>query len=238
MSKFVNGEAGIARSVGETEDEMADGHLLILTGAYGSGKTECALALAAEAAGEGPVTLVDLDFVTPYFRSQDYRSEMMSLGVRVIGPDARTAAVDAPSVPAEAVEALTRPTVYTVVDLGGDPAGALVLGQFAPLPEPYEAWGVVNFARPTTPDASRAAVVLTEIAAMARIRLTGLMSNTHMGPSTSEADESAGLAEAKVLGALMDLPVVRVAVPRGITLKSPPVPLLYLPLRVKRPWER
>lgn len=43
---------------------------LILTGAYGSGKTECAMALAGILQEQAPVTLIDLDFVNPYFRAQ------------------------------------------------------------------------------------------------------------------------------------------------------------------------
>jgi hypothetical protein len=217
---------------------MAYGHILILTGAYGSGKTECALALAAEAAAGEPVTLVDLDFVTPYFRSQDYAAEMATLGVHIIAPEERVAAIDAPALPAEAVGALTRPVGTTIVDLGGDPAGALVLAQFAPLQEPYEAWAVVSFARPTTPDATTTAVILKEIAATARVHLTGLVSNTHMGPLTTEADVLMGLAEASALGIALEIPVRRVAVPPGITLPSLSVPVLSLPMRVKRPWER
>jgi hypothetical protein len=223
---------------GESTVRMKKERLLILIGAYGSGKTECALALAVEAAVHEPVTLVDLDFVTPYFRSQDYHDEMVSLGVRVIAPDATRAAIDAPTLSPEAVDALMHPTGLTIVDLGGDPAGAVVLAQFTPLPGPYEAWAVVNFSRPTTPDVVRAASVIGEIAAAARLTLTGLVSNTHLGPYTTEADVRAGLAETKVLSALLHIPVMRVAVPPTVTLVSVSIPVLPLPLRVKRPWER
>jgi hypothetical protein len=216
---------------------MDTAQLLILLGAYGSGKTECILALAAALAAEAPVTLIDLDFVTPYFRSQDYTAEMARLGVHVLGPEARVAAIDAPALPAAAADALRQPVGHTLVDLGGDPAGALVLAQFAPTLPAYDAWAVVNFSRPTTPDVATAAALLHAVAGAARVRLTGLISNTHLGPFTTAEDILGGLAEAQALGAQLGLPVVRACAPVGLALPPLPVPLLMLPLRVKRPWE-
>jgi hypothetical protein len=101
---------------------------IIITGAYGSGKTECAMALAMTQAAFAPVTLVDLDFVNPYFRSQDHRDTLEAAGVRVVAPDPEVAPIDAPAMPPEAREVMLRPNGLTLVDLGGDPAGAIVIG--------------------------------------------------------------------------------------------------------------
>ena len=43
--------------------------MIVLTGNYGSGKTEIALHLAETFAEKEKTTLVDLDIVNPYFRS-------------------------------------------------------------------------------------------------------------------------------------------------------------------------
>ena len=49
---------------------MESPRVTILCGHYGCGKTNLALNLALEAAAAGgPVALVDLDVVNPYFRS-------------------------------------------------------------------------------------------------------------------------------------------------------------------------
>jgi hypothetical protein len=69
---------------------------LILTGAYGSGKTEIAVALALACAATGSTTLVDLDFVTPYFRAQDCRPALDVAGVSLVAPDARVRRCCAP----------------------------------------------------------------------------------------------------------------------------------------------
>jgi Mrp family chromosome partitioning ATPase len=68
---------------------------LIITGAYGSGKTEVAMELAVRWAEREAVTLIDLDFVNPYFRSQDHRAELEQHGVHIIAPDEKVAAIDA-----------------------------------------------------------------------------------------------------------------------------------------------
>jgi hypothetical protein len=210
---------------------------IILTGAYGSGKTECALALALHLALREPVTLIDFDFVNPYFRAQDHRRELESAAVRVIAPDARVAAIDAPALPAEAREAMLRPSGQTVVDLGGDPAGAIVMGQFAPALACYELWGVVNFARPTTTTPQQAADLLRDIAHVTRLRLSGLVSNTHFGEYTTVDDVLGGLTLTRALGQLLTVPVRLVCAQAGLTL--PPVGLPFLPItrRLLRPWE-
>lgn len=52
--------------------EICTHRLSIVTGHYGTGKTEFAVNLALSlAAGEAQVMLADLDIVNPYFRSRE-----------------------------------------------------------------------------------------------------------------------------------------------------------------------
>lgn len=210
--------------------------LLILTGAYGSGKTECAMRLAEMMAHDGPVDLVDLDFVTPYFRSQDHREEMASLGVRVIAPGRQWAALDAPAIPPEATESIIRPAGKTVVDLGGDPAGAIVIAQYAPRLGPYDFWAVVNGSRPETSDVASAAGMLREIVASSRLHLSGIISNTHLGDYTSEEDILTGISLSQGVGEELGIPVRLVAVREGLVCPNVPYSILALRPRVRPPW--
>ena len=216
---------------------LAQQATVIITGAYGSGKTECALALAVEWAAGETVTLVDLDFVTPYFRAQDHAEELRAVGVHLIAPDPRAAPIDAPALPPAARQALVQPTGRTIVDLGGDPDGAIVIGQFAPELAHYDCWAVVNFARPTTATPEQAADVLGAIATVTRLQITGLISNTHFGQYTTVDDVSSGLAQAQILGALLCIPVVLACAPDWLTPPLLSVPCLAITPRLHRPWE-
>ena len=209
---------------------------IIITGAYGSGKTECALALAGEMAASEAVTLVDLDFVNPYFRAQDYAAELRDLGVGLIAPDPHVAPLDAPAMPPATRQALLSPVGRTIVDLGGDANGAIVIGQFAAKMVDYACWAVLNFARPTTATPTEAAAVLQEIAAAMRLTLTGLISNTHMGARTTVEEVRHGLAQAREVEQLLRVPVVLAGVPAWLTPLELAVPVLAISPRVRQPW--
>ena len=219
--------------------------LLIITGGYGSGKTECALALATRWATAGPVTLVDLDFVNPYFRAQDHQVTLARLGITLLAPDARVAALDAPSLPPATRQALLQPSGQTIVDLGGDPAGAVVIRQFAgdlqpaasAAPGGYDLWAVLNGFRPTTSEPAPAAALLREITAATGLRLTGLVSNTHLGARTTAEDIVEGLALARATAALLAVPLVLVGVPAWLTCPALDVPVLPITPRLRRPWD-
>jgi len=196
------------------------------------------MALAAWCAAREAVTLVDLDFVNPYFRSQDHQEALHALGVQVIAPEERVAQIDAPAMPPSARQAMVHPTGRTIVDLGGDPAGAIVIGQYAADLVHYDLWAVVNFARPTTATPAQAAPLLRDIAAATRLHFTGLVSNTHFGEYTTPDDIRDGLAHAQELGQLLQVPVVLATVPAGVPAPSLPLPVLEIAPRLRKPWER
>jgi len=227
----------MSMSMKRTWDEMTHPPLII-TGAFGSGKTECALALAAQWAAAGErVSLVDLDFVIPYFRAQEHRAELEGLGVEIVAPEARVAAIDAPSVPPETRTALLHPRGRTVVDLGGDPAGAVVIAQFAPELTRYELWAAHNCFRPTTAEPAEAAALLAEIAEATRLRLTGLIAASHIGRDTSKDDVLLGLAQTRAVAGLLGVPVTLLSVPAWVTLPALDLPTLRITPRLRRPWE-
>ena len=194
------------------------------------------MALAEEWALEGAVTLIDLDFVNPYFRAQDHRAALERLGVRVVAPDAEVAAIDAPALPPAAREAIVHPRGSTLVDLGGDPAGAIVIGQFAPMLTEYDCWAVVNFSRPSTADPEAACALLRDIATVTRLRITGLIGNTHLGAYSTAEDVLDGLEPLRVLAALLPAPIVLLCAPADLALPAMGLPLLQIHPRLRRPW--
>ena len=57
---------------------------IVLTGNYGSGKTEISLNLALQSAQIRSTTIVDLDIVNPYFRTGEKASVLQEAGIRVL----------------------------------------------------------------------------------------------------------------------------------------------------------
>ena len=131
----------------------------IITGHYGTGKTELAVNLALALAGEGcRVMLADLDIVNPYFRSRERRPQLEAAGIQVISSPQACSDADVPALPAELLAILENRDVRGVLDIGGDPVGARVLARFQPkiIAEDYQLIFVLNANRPEvrTPEAA------------------------------------------------------------------------------------
>ena len=73
--------------------------ITIVTGHYGSGKTNFSVNLAVRAAQEGAdAAIVDLDIVNPYFRTADFRQLFEEKGIKLIAPDFANSNLDIPSI--------------------------------------------------------------------------------------------------------------------------------------------
>jgi hypothetical protein len=185
----------------------------ILVGHFGSGKTEIALNMALELATRRQgVVLVDLDIVKPYFRSRSAREFMAGRGVRVVAPDGELAHADLPIVVPEVLRVLQDPACRVLVDAGGDPVGARVLGSLAdvmPRGE-TELLVVLNFRRPSTTSVDEAVAMVGAIEAASRLPAAGLISNTHLLGETTAEVVRRGLEMARETGERLGVPVVGV----------------------------
>ena len=82
--------------------EVFDHRISIVTGHYGTGKTEFAVNLALALAEEQEnVMVADLDIVNPYFRSRERRKEFEAAGIKLISSSQEAAHADIPALPAE-----------------------------------------------------------------------------------------------------------------------------------------
>ena len=103
----------------------------IITGHYGSGKTEYAVNLALALAQEKEhVALADMDIVNPYFRSYEQAKRLEDAGIRVIVTSCGGIA-DIPAINPEVMSIFQQEQWTGVLDIGGDPIGARVLARFA-----------------------------------------------------------------------------------------------------------
>lgn len=170
---------------------------IVLTGNYGSGKTEIALNLALWYAGKGErTTLVDLDIVNPYFRSAEKEQELQAAGIRTLKPTYALTTVDIPALPAEIQSVFELPSDRVIFDVGGDDTGAAALGMYHPAfsarqDETVMAL-VVNCMRPLTQNAADIRDLAERIQDRSRMRIGMLINNTNLAGETTPEMFAAG----------------------------------------------
>lgn len=187
--------------------------VVLVVGNYGSGKTEVSVNLAINLAARHPVAIADLDIVNPYFRCREAREEMESHGIRVINPTGGYQAADLPIVLPEirgAVQSAHKAGEgYVLLDVGGDDVGARILSSLADLfkDRSYAMLQVLNAKRPFTDSVEGCVRIKEEIEAASRLRVTGLVSNTHLMEETDADVILEGIELARAVGAATGLPL-------------------------------
>lgn len=217
--------------------------ITIITGHYGSGKTNLSVNLAMNAAQEGKsVAVVDLDIVNPYFRTKDSADILEDKGIRLISSPFANTNVDTPALPAEAYAVLEK-NITGIIDVGGDDRGALALGRYTPkiLEEnDYEMLFVVNCFRPLTRTADDCIAVMTEIEEAAKIKFTGIVNNSNLGDITTAEDVFSSFDYANEIadrtGLKIKMTTVREAIFQEVAAKCENV--FPLKLYVKQSWSR
>lgn len=163
-------------------------NIYIVTGHYGSGKTEFSVnyALSLKKTCE-KVFLVDLDIVNPYFRSNDARALLEDAGICVIAPAYAGTNVDIPVLPPEILRIFEEEDAKIILDVGGDDDGAIALGRYKKYFDEsgYELYLVVNTRRPLTSNADEIIRMKEDIEIASRLTVTGLISDTNIAEETT-----------------------------------------------------
>lgn len=164
---------------------MQTGRKTVITGHYGSGKTEFAVSLAMMLAAFniGKLALIDLDIVNPYFRSRERRDILEGSGVSVYGSafDYEVTA-EMPALGATVRAPLEDKDCRVIVDAGGNDIGALVLNQFMKYftDDDTTVLAVVNANRPDTGSLEGALEHIAAIEAATGLAVTGIVNNCHL----------------------------------------------------------
>ena len=162
--------------------------VMIFVGSYGSGKSEVAVNYALGLSNAGrEVWIADLDIVNPYFRSREAKEPLEARGIKVVAPEGDVFFGDLPVMLPEIKGMISRPAGTSILDVGGDDAGARVLRTFAALFDQgaCEVLQVVNTSRPFTADVAGIRRAIEEIEEAGKVGITGIVANTHLLEETT-----------------------------------------------------
>lgn len=182
---------------------------IIITGHYGTGKTNIAVNLALLFQKEEPTCLIDCDIVNPYFRSSDNKSELEKNGVRVLTPNFANTNLDTPSLPPTILSAFYK-NERVIWDVGGDDAGAVVLGMYDKKFEEqgYSLIYVINCFRPLTKTAEEMYLYMQDIERASRLHACAIINNSNLSNLTDKKVIKDGLEIARQLKSISSIPIL------------------------------
>ncbi|MGI6128592.1 MAG: hypothetical protein ACOYEO_00685 [bacterium] len=215
--------------------------IVIFVGAFGSGKTEIALNYGRLLASrDKKVAIVDLDIVSPYFRSRDVIKQLRNQSIEVIAPSGELAQADLPIIVPRVQGAIAQPDLHVVLDVGGDDIGATALGRFSDQLKslPHELLLVVNTCRPFTKDIPGIKHMLTTIEKATHLKVTGLVANTNLGSETTTEIIKNGLTIIAAAAKEIGIPMTGVGVRKDLisSIGNLAVPLLPITITLLPPW--
>ena len=226
---------------------MSDRKFNIICGHYGCGKSNYSINLALDMAKNGRrVMLVDLDLVNPYFLSSGYKDMLEENGIKVIAPLFANTNVETPALPAD-LNLMFETDMDVVMDLGGDDAGAVVLGRYAEQLSQinYEMTYLVNKYRNLTATVDDTVEIIKEIEAASRCKATKVLNNSHLKFETTFETIEDSLEYVKEVAEKLELPFVGSTIPKFLLeddtvrdkVNSGKENFIPIDIYVKAPWE-
>ena len=157
---------------------------ILITGHYGSGKTEISVSIAMLLAKEkqGKIAIVDLDVINPYFRSRERRELLESRGISVYGSIFKTeVTAEFPALGAQLRAPLEDSECSVIIDAGGNDSGSIVLNQFSKyFMQDTTVLSVINASRPDTSDLSGALSSISSIEDATGLTVSAIVNNCHL----------------------------------------------------------
>ena len=163
--------------------------ITIISGHYGSGKSEISVNLAIQKKIQ---YLVDLDIINPYFRSRSLNELLDKHNIHLVESTVKgMLGSDLPYVSGEGAVPFVNPNITAIYDLGGTENGARVLIQFLDRVKDVNEIDflcTVNIFRPETSDVEKILQTISMYEAETQLKITGLINNTNLIAETTEQD--------------------------------------------------
>ena len=216
----------------------------IFVGSFGSGKTEIAINYSIYCRKSyAKVAIVDLDIVNPYFRTREAKDTLNFKDIKVIAPEGEMAYADLPLISPEIKGLIQNPDYCLILDVGGDDAGAVVLGNFRHFIKDldYEMLLVVNSYRPFTQSVPQIKQMAQEIENTSRLKINGIVSNPNLSSQTDEKIIKQGDIVIRQVAQEMKLPIKFLCIDERFSQKLKTEnfkePVFYIKRFMKLPWE-
>lgn len=218
--------------------------IVIISGNYGSGKTEVAINLAAYRKNQGiDVRVADLDIVNPYFRTREARNQLAELGIEVVLPPEQYMQADLPIISRSVSGLIRHPSALTILDVGGNDVGAMVLASLADAFQCalYTMLQVVNPFRPDTQSLEGVMQMKHEIEKASRLSISGWIGNANLIDESTTETVLTGYAFMKKLCESTELPLAFITAPVNLLpeLKTEhfSCPVLPIKRQLVPPWK-
>ncbi|MGN0605043.1 MAG: P-loop NTPase [Oscillospiraceae bacterium] len=215
--------------------------ITVITGHYGSGKTNVSVNMAVKLAEQGKkVCIVDLDIVNPYFRTADFEEMFSEYGIELVKPMYANSNLDIPAISFD-LERIAGEDGYIIIDVGGDDAGAIALGRYAEALMKYEnqldMFCVVNKYRYMTSSSDEALQIFYEIETASRMKHTGIINNSNLGDETTAQTVKDSMEFAKEISEKTGVPIAYTACTDSVDISGIPE-ALPVKIYVKPIWEQ
>ena len=219
--------------------------IVVIVGNYGSGKTEVSINLAVTKKRAGiDVKIADLDLVNPYFRTREARSQLAMLGIDMALPPEEYLQADLPILSPVVAGLIKNPVELTIVDAGGDDAGATVLAALADAFEgkSFQMLQVVNPMRPFTDTVKGCLKMRSEIEAASKMTINGIVGNSNLIDETKPENVYNGYEFVKLLSEESGLALKFITAPSDLMTEIDISRFSCTVLKIERqlvpPWKR
>lgn len=222
-------------------------HVIAVTGALGSGKTEFTMSIAkalSEADRNKKVVLADMDIINPYFCLRTMVLNLERGNLSILNPPGNVKWGDMSYINPVIRTKIYDDTAQLILDIGGDANGALALKQYEPeiRAAGYDLVFVINPYRTHTRTLKELSDMRRELEEIAGLEVTAVVANPHFMDKTKPEESIEGIKRVKSFAEEMGLPMLFGIAEKSIAEEvyeklDPEIKLWVLDREILLPWE-